>query len=131
MRGLALAPFLLALGLAQAPGPEAVLRVCEEVLRGLEVQAAYREGGRLLLVLGEKRPYLVLGLEEGRLFPYPGPPRGRRVARPALVLELTLARRVLEGPRGYRCFLLHRGRVVGVLRLDPGLNPLALPEPLP
>ena len=63
-----------------------------------------------------------------------GPIRGKPMRmRPFFFLrELSLARRVLVLPEGYRCFVLHRGRVVGVLRLGLDLTPLPLsPEAIP
>ena len=87
-------------------GERALFR-CLEVLKGLEVQAFYREGPDLLVLLGRERPLLVLALEGGRLWPHPRPPRGR--------------------PLPKRPFpFLHRGRVVGILRLDQDLRPLPL-----
>ncbi len=113
------------------PFPEEVLLACLGVLRGLEVQAVYQEGEWRYLVLGQEKPYLVLALRGGRLHPPPGPLRGRRVAWRPGALGLSLARWVHRGPGGYRCFLLQGGRVVGVLRLDPDLKPLPLPQELP
>ena len=108
-------------------GERALFR-CLEVLKGLEVQAFYREGPELLVLLGRERPLLVLALEGGRLWPHPRPPRGRPLPkRPFPFLrELTLAPWVLEVEGEYRCFVLHRGRVVGILRLDQDLRPLPL-----
>ena len=82
------------LGQGGAGGPVA----CLEVLKGLEVQAFYREGPDLLVLLGRERPLLVLALEGGRLWPHPRPPRGRPLPkRPFPFLrELTLAPWVLE-----------------------------------
>ena len=107
---------------------ERALFPCLEVLKGLEVQAFYREGPDLLVLLGRERPLLVLALEGGRLWPHPRPPRGRPLPkRPFPFLrELTLAPWVLEVEGEYRCFVLHRGRVVGILRLDQDLRPLPL-----
>ncbi|GGM97033.1 hypothetical protein GCM10007092_08370 [Thermus composti] len=121
---------LLGLALGEGSGPEAVLGRCFGVLRGLEVQALYQGEGALLVLLGQEKPLLLLALEGGRPFPYLGPPRGRHLARRPLpfLRELSLARRVVVLPREYRCFVLHRGRVVGVLRLGEDLNPLPLPD---
>lgn len=119
------------------PSPEEVLTQCFKVVRTLEVQALYREGDTLVLVLGQpvgERPLLLLALEGGRPMPYMGPIRGKPMRmRPFFFLrELSLARRVLVLPEGYRCFVLHRGRVVGVLRLGSDLIPLPLsPEAIP
>ncbi|BAW02366.1 hypothetical protein TTMY_1998 [Thermus thermophilus] len=126
------------LGQGEADGPvaspsgahlaERALFRCLEVLKGLEVQAFYREGPGLLVLLGRERSLLVLALEGGRLWPHPRPPRGRPLPkRPFPFLrELTLAPWVLEVEGEYRCFVLHRGRVVGILRLDQDLRPLPL-----
>lgn len=113
-----------------APEPRAtVLRRCAEVLRTLEVQALYQEGGRFLLVLGRGEPLLLLSLEEGRPMPHMGPIQGKPMRmRPfAFLRELSLARWVVVLPGEYRCFVLYRGRVVGVLRLSLDLSPLPLP----
>ncbi|TBH17617.1 hypothetical protein [Thermus thermamylovorans] len=124
---LALGPVL---GEGGPPWPGPVLHRCWEVVRGLEVQALYRENGVTLVLLGRERPYLLLALEGGGLRPHPGPPRGRPLPRRPLAFlgELSLARRVVVLPREYRCFVLHRGLVVGVLRLGQDLEPLPLPE---
>ncbi|MFN3179945.1 MAG: hypothetical protein ACK4G4_03960 [Thermus sp.] len=118
------------------PSAEEALARCLKVVRTLEVQALYREGDTLVLALGqaEGRPLLLLALEGGRPMPYMGPIRGKPMRkRPFFFLrELSLARRVLVLPEGYRCFVLHRGRVVGVLRLGLDLAPLPLsPEATP
>lgn len=129
-----LLPLLGLWALSQSgPFPEAVLARCLGVLRTLEVQALYREDGALLVLLGRERPYLLLALEGNRPLPYAGPLRGRRVAKRPLpfLSELTLARRVLHQEGEYRCLVLHRGRVVGVLRLDFRLDPVPLPEEPP
>lgn len=124
---------LEALGQGGAGGPvaylgERALFRCLEVLKGLEVQAFYREGPDLLVLLGRERPLLVLALEGGRLWPHPRPPRGRPLPkRPFPFLrELTLAPWAMRVEGEYRCFVLHRGRVVGILRLDQDLRPLPL-----
>ena len=62
------------------PSPEEVLARCFKVVRTLEVQALYREGDTLVLVLGQavgERPLLLLALEGGRPMPYMGPIRGK------------------------------------------------------
>ncbi|GLV47742.1 hypothetical protein TJA_09090 [Thermus sp. LT1-2-5] len=126
MRGLAL---LLLLGLAWAQGgEERALARCLEVVRALEVQALYREDGVVLVLLGRERPFLLLALEGGRPMPHAGPPRGRPMGRRPLpfLRELTLARFVAVGEKEYRCFVLHRGRVVGVLRLAKDFSLLPL-----
>ncbi len=109
--------------------PEEVLNRCGALVRVLEVQALYREGDTFLLVLGQKEPLLLLALEGDRPMPHMGPPRGRPIRkRPFPFLrELSLARWVVVLPGEYRCFILHRGRVVGVLRLGQDLSPLPLP----
>ncbi|WP_038058189.1 hypothetical protein [Thermus amyloliquefaciens] len=114
------------------PPPEEVRERCFAVVRTLEVQALYREGDTLVLVLGraaKESPLLLLALEGGRPMPHMGPIRGKPVRmRPFFFLqELSLARRVVALPGEYRCFVLHRGRVVGVLRLGLDLTPLPLP----
>lgn len=124
----------LALGEGSAwprPSAEAVLLRCKEVVRGLRVQALYREGGSLLVLLGGEKPLLLLALEEGRPLPHMGLPRGKPMGKRPLpfLRELTLARQVVALAGEYRCFVLHRGRVVGVLRLGPDLSPLPLFPP--
>ncbi len=111
------------------PG-EAVLLRCGEVVRGLEVLALYREGRATLVLLGREAPLLLLALEGERPYPHLGPPRGRRLPKRSLpfLKELSLARRVVALSGEYRCFVLHRGRVVGVLRLGEDLHPLPLPQ---
>ncbi|WP_234553749.1 hypothetical protein [Thermus caliditerrae] len=108
---------------------EAVRLRCREVVRGLRIQALYWEEGRLLVLLGRERPLLLLAVEEGRPMPHAGPLRGRLVEKRSLPFlgELALARRVVAAGGEYRCFVLHRGRVVGVLRLGEDLEPLPLP----
>lgn len=129
---------VLAAGLALGEGPawprpsaEAVLLRCQEVVRGLRVRALYREGGALLVLLGGERPLLLLALEEGRPLPHMGPLRGKPLGKRPLpfLRELTLARQVVVLAGEYRCFVLHRGRVVGVLRLGLDLSPLPLFPP--
>ncbi|MDM7325088.1 MAG: hypothetical protein P3W93_008970 [Thermus sp.] len=118
---------------ALSPGPRVeVLRRCAEVVRALEVQALYKEGGTLVLVLGQGmtgNPLLLLALEKGKPLPHAGPIRGRPLRKRLFpfVRELSLARQVLVFPKEYRCFVLHRGRVVGVLRLGLDLVPLPIP----
>ncbi|WP_243093726.1 hypothetical protein [Thermus thalpophilus] len=126
MRGLALL-FLVGLAWAQG-GEERALVRCLEVVRTLEVQALYREDGAVLVLLGRDRPLLLLALEGGRPMPHAGLPRGRPMGRRPLpfLRELTLARFVAVGEGEYRCFVLHRGRVVGVLRLAKDFTPLPL-----
>ncbi|MEJ5337394.1 MAG: hypothetical protein WHT26_08885 [Thermus sp.] len=126
-----LLPFLLLAPPAFGQGPGEVLARCALLLKGLEVQALYREDGVTLVLLGRGRPYLLLALEGGRPLPYAGPLRGRPLGRRPLPFlpELTLARRVLLLEGEYRCLVLHRGRVVGVLRLDPSLEPIPLEPP--
>ncbi|MGC8875525.1 hypothetical protein [Thermus sp.] len=128
---LLLAFFGMALG--GEPGPfseEAVLLRCAEVVRALEVLALYREGGATLVLLGRERPLLLVALEGERPYPHLGPPRGRPLPRRPLpfLREFSLARRVVVLPGEYRCFVLHRGRVVGVVRLGEDLRPLPLPQ---
>lgn len=108
---------------------EAVRLRCREVVRGLRVQALYRGEGGVLVLLGRERPLLLLALEEGRPMPHAGPLRGRLVEKRPLPFlgELALARQVVAAGREYRCFVLHRGRVVGVLRLGEDLEPLPVP----
>ncbi len=125
-----LLPFL-GLALGEEPRPfsgEAVLLRCAEVVRTLEVLALYREGRATLVLLGRESPLLLLALEEGRPYPHLGPPRGRPLPRRPLpfLRELSLARRVVALPGEYHCFVLHRGRVVGVVRLGEDLRPLPL-----
>jgi len=122
---------LLGLALGEGPGPEAARARCLEVLRALEVLALYREDGTTLVLLGQERPLLLLAVERGRPFPHLGPLKGRPLPRRpfAFVKELSLARRVVALPGEYRCFVLHRGRVVGVLRLGEDLTPLPLSPP--
>lgn len=109
--------------------PEEVLNRCGALVRVLEVQALYREGDTFLLVLGQKEPLLLLALEGDRPMPHMGSPRGQPIRkRPFPFLrELSLARWVVVLPGEYRCFILHRGRVVGVLRLGQDLSPLPFP----
>ena len=128
--------FLLGFALGEGSGPEAALRACLQVLRGLEVQALYRGEGSTLVLLGQERPLLLLAVERGRPLPHLGPPRGRPLPRRPIpfLRELSLAPWAVVLPREYRCFVLHRGRVVGVLRLAQDLRPLPLdlpPEALP
>ncbi|AEV15628.1 hypothetical protein TCCBUS3UF1_5800 [Thermus sp. CCB_US3_UF1] len=126
---------LLAWGLAWAEGSpppsEAAFLRCREVVGGLEVQALYQGEGATLVLLGKGRPLLLVALEEGRPLPHAGPPRGKPMARRPFpfLRELSLARRVVVLAGEYRCFVLHRGRVVGVLRLGPDLEPLPLFPP--
>lgn len=110
-------------------GPRAVLARCREEVRGLRPLGLYRGEEGLLVLLGQERPLLLLALEAGRPRPHVGPPRGRPVGqRPlAFLRELTLARRVAVVEGEYRCFVLYRGRVVGVLRLGMDLEPLPVP----
>jgi hypothetical protein len=124
--------FLLGFALGEGSGPEAALRACLLVLRGLEVQALYREEGSTLVLLGQERPLLLLAVEQGRPLPHLGPPRGRPLPRRPMpfLSELSLARWVVALPGEYRCFVLHRGRVVGVLRLAHDLRPIPLDFPL-
>ncbi|GAB5603443.1 hypothetical protein FJNA_19690 [Thermus sp. FJN-A] len=123
------------LGEAFPPGrpPAEVLLRCQEVVRTLEVQALYRGEEGLLVLLGRERPLLLLVLEGGRPMPHMGPLRGHPLEKRPLpfLREFSLARRVVVLPGEYRCFVLHRGRVVGVLRLDRGLKPLPLPGVAP
>ena len=64
---------LLGMALGEGPKPfpaEAVLLRCAQVVRALEVQALYREGGATLVLLGKGSPLLLLALEEGRPYPH-------------------------------------------------------------
>lgn len=145
LRPLLSGALLALMGLAQAEGPgprplfmgnqeaEAAFLRCREVVRDLRVQALYQGEGRLLVVLGRERPLLLLALEAGHPVPHTGPLRGRFVGKRPLPFlgELALARRVAAGEGGYRCFVLYRGRVVGVLRLGMDLEPLPLPGVFP
>nr|WP_232822516.1 hypothetical protein [Thermus sediminis] len=122
----------MALGEGSVPRAEAALLGCLQVLRGLEVLGLYREEGATLVLLGRERPLLLVALERGRPMPHLGPPRGRPLARRPLpfLRELSLARRVVVLPGEYRCFVLHRARVVGVIRLSEDLEPIPLDLPL-
>jgi hypothetical protein len=122
--------FLLGVALGEGSGSQVALRGCLEVLRGLEVLGLYQEEGITLVLLGREKPLLLLALERGRPMPHLGLPRGRLLPRRPVpfLRELSLARWVVVLPGEYRCFVLHRGRVVGVLRLGEDLKPLPLPE---
>jgi hypothetical protein len=123
--------FLLGVALGEGFGPEAVLKECLLLIRGLQVLGLYQEEGATLVLLGQERPLLLVAVERGRPMPHLGPLRGKPPARRPLPLlkELSLARQVVALPGEYRCFVLHRGRVVGVLRLGQDLRPIPLDLP--
>lgn len=119
---------LLSLAFAQVgegPGLEAAFGRCQEVVRLLRPLGLYEVRGRTVLILGlPDTPLVPLALRQGRPLPLGHP--GERVALegpPKWLKELALARLVVRGKDGYACFLVHRGVVVGVLRLGPDLRP--------
>lgn len=119
---------LLGLALAQVgegPGLKAAFSRCQEVVRLLRPLGLYEVRGRTVLILGlPDTPLVPLALLQRRPLPLGYP--GERVALkrpPKWLKELALARLVVRGKDGYACFLVHRGVVVGVLRLGPDLRP--------
>ncbi len=120
--------FLLGLAFAQAgegPALEAAFARCQEVVRRLRPLGLYEVRGRAVLVLGlPDLPLLPLALVRGRPLPLGHPGEGVFPETPPSWLEeLALARLVVREKRGYACFLVHRGVVVGVLRLGLDLKP--------
>jgi hypothetical protein len=142
---------LAALGWAQPSDPP-VLDRCQAISQNLRPQLAYAERAApqrffLRLVLGadglpvsritvniDLTP-VPLGLEEIAVLVL------ERPVQDALRLRGMLARhfdRALQNislgnwyvvePRGFRCFLTFQGRVVGIIRLNPNLEPLSDPR---
>ncbi len=146
--------FLLVLGVwgwAQSSEP-GVLERCQGVFQALHLQFAYAERvapQRFLLrvVLGAGEASLTrltvnidlrpvpLGLEDIAVVVLERPVQDavRLRNRLAQSLEgvpqsLSLGNWYVAAPTGYRCFLTHQGRVVGVLLLGPNLEPIPNPR---
>jgi len=121
---------LLGLALAQA-GEEAAFVRCREVVGLLRPLGLYEVRGRAVLVLGlSETPLVQLVLARDRPLPLGHPGEGVfPEAPPPWLRELALARLVVRDRGGYACFLVHRGVVVGVLRLGPDLEPRPLFPP--
>lgn len=138
-------------GLAQS-GDQAVLERCRLVFQGLRPQFAYAERTapqRFLLrvVLGSDGLPIAritvnidlipvpLGLEDIAVVAIERPAQDavRLRNRLAQGLEgwprsLSLGNWYVTNPAGYRCFLTYQGRVVGVLMLGRGLEPIPNPR---
>jgi hypothetical protein len=72
--------FLLGVALGEGFGPEAVLKECLLLIRGLQVLGLYQEEGATLVLLGQERPLLLVAVERGRPMPHLGPLRGKPMA---------------------------------------------------
>ena len=148
----------LAPGLAQgypgsppAPAAAPILEVCQQTLGRLEPLFMYtqpldQKKLSIRLVLGiDNRPVIRLTLDAQAepvanglevAYPVERPAQGtdpqfwlRYLERlEALLPQLLLANWILPEQRGYRCFVVYRGRIVGVLRLTNRQQVLAQPH---
>jgi hypothetical protein len=140
----------LVLSLAQAQSETQVLEACQTVFVGLKPQFMYAERagvGRFLfraalgveatlsrITLSADWVPVPVGLEDIAVQPLRLTERARiqslaknRLA--SVTAEINLGNWVVQEPKAYRCFLVHRGRVVGWFRLNLRLRPIADPRP--
>lgn len=133
------------------PDNQQVLDRCQAVFSSLRPQFMYAErvgqgGFAVRLVLGTSGALVVrltldadlqpvqLGLEDSALQPLrPVADRNRILAAlqrrfDNLGQNLNLGNWFVGEPRGYRCFITHQGRVVGVFRLNLRFEPLSDPR---
>ncbi|MCX7600751.1 MAG: hypothetical protein N2Z75_02295 [Meiothermus sp.] len=147
---LALGVWGVGVAWAQAGEPP-VMERCQALFQGLRPQFAYAERvapQRFLLrvVLGQENTPVVrltvnidlapvpLGLEDIAVVAFDRPVQDALRLRNQLrrfdgvMQTLNLGNWYVSEPRGYRCFLVHQGRVVGVLGLGRNLEPLSDPR---
>ena len=149
MRGLVGGFTLLGLAWAQVPSETEVLNRCQRIFNDLRPLVAYTEeipnnGLLLRVILGRPGQWMVrltfdntgdlvpMGLEEVvpplapvRRMPLENLLRGRLLR---LSQDINLANWTIREESGFRCVVVHRGRWVGLIRLNRNLRPAANPE---